>query len=162
MISFLERGLGAKDAIPRNSGASLANSRSISFSLIKWPLLLAALLVLLATWSRQGPGTVRPLQGKIPVASNGGALQDPAWYLNLVEHPDVRLQVGAERFTARARTADAGEKPPLWRLMTSIFPLYESYQTKTDRDIPLVILEPLSAEVGHHARGRHLQPESGA
>ncbi|GHE39867.1 nitroreductase [Streptosporangium violaceochromogenes] len=75
------------------------------------------------------------------VASNGGAPRHPAWYLNLVEHPEVRLQVGADRFTARARTATAEEKPPLWRLMTSIFPLYDTYQAKAGRDIPLVIME---------------------
>lgn len=75
------------------------------------------------------------------VASNGGASEHPAWYLNLVEHPEVGVQVGPDRFTARARTATAEEKPPLWRLMTSIFPVYDTYQAKADRDIPLVIME---------------------
>ncbi|MEV8630697.1 nitroreductase family deazaflavin-dependent oxidoreductase [Streptosporangium sp. NPDC051023] len=77
------------------------------------------------------------------VASNGGSPQHPAWYLNLAAHPDVVVQVGPDRFAARARAADAAEKQPLWRLMTSIFPLYESYQAKADRDIPLVIMERL-------------------
>lgn len=75
------------------------------------------------------------------VASNGGAPRHPAWYLNLVEHPEAGLQVGPDRFTARARTATAEEKPPLWRLMSSIFPLYDTYQAKAGRDIPLVIME---------------------
>ncbi|GGK81397.1 nitroreductase [Planomonospora parontospora subsp. parontospora] len=77
------------------------------------------------------------------VASNGGAPRHPAWYLNLVEHPDVFLQVGPEKFAARARVATAEEKPPLWRLMASVFPRYDDYRARTDRDIPLVILERL-------------------
>ena len=75
------------------------------------------------------------------VASVGGSAKHPAWYLNLREHPEVELQVGAERFPARARTADETEKPRLWSQMTSIWPAYEGYQRKTRRDIPVVILE---------------------
>lgn len=77
------------------------------------------------------------------VASNAGASRHPAWYLNLSEHPDVALQVGADRFTARARTATPEEKAQLWRLMTGIFPLYDTYQAESERDIPLVLLEVL-------------------
>jgi deazaflavin-dependent oxidoreductase (nitroreductase family) len=75
------------------------------------------------------------------VASVGGAAKHPAWYLNLVEHPEVEVQVGAERFAARARTATAEEKPRLWSLMAGIWPSYDGYQKKTRRDIPVVILE---------------------
>ncbi|NUW31767.1 nitroreductase family deazaflavin-dependent oxidoreductase [Nonomuraea sp. SMC257] len=77
------------------------------------------------------------------VASNGGDARHPAWYLNLIAHPEVGLQVGAEKFDARARVATAEEKAPLWRLMASIFPTYDDYQAKADREIPLVILERL-------------------
>ena len=75
------------------------------------------------------------------VASNGGAPNHPSWYLNLAENPQVELQVGAEIFTARARTAAAAEKPRLWQIMSAIFPQYDSYQAKAAREIPLVILE---------------------
>lgn len=75
------------------------------------------------------------------VASRGGAPTHPAWYLNLAEEPEVRVQVGAERFTARARTATPEEKPELWRTMAEIWPAYDEYQTKTTRDIPVVLLE---------------------
>jgi deazaflavin-dependent oxidoreductase (nitroreductase family) len=75
------------------------------------------------------------------VASNGGARNHPFWYLNLTAHPEVRVQVGADRFTARARTAGAEEKPRLWRVMTAIWPDYDRYQKRTSRDIPVVILE---------------------
>ncbi len=77
----------------------------------------------------------------IVVASKGGAPNHPSWYLNLVDEPRVHVQVGADRFTGRARTATPEEKPALWRKMASIFPNYESYQEKTDREIPVVIIE---------------------
>lgn len=75
------------------------------------------------------------------VASQGGAPEHPAWYLNLLAEPEVQVQVGAERFTARARTATPEEKPRMWRTMTAIWPSYDEYQTKTDREIPVVVLE---------------------
>ncbi len=77
------------------------------------------------------------------VASNGGAPNHPLWYLNLVENPEVELQVGADKFSARARTATGAEKARLWPLMSNIFPLYDKYQAKAGRDIPLVIVEPV-------------------
>ena len=77
------------------------------------------------------------------VASNGGAKKHPSWYLNLVANPEVRVQVAADTFSARASTASAREKPELWRSMAAIWPDYDTYQTKTQRDIPVVILEPL-------------------
>lgn len=79
------------------------------------------------------------------VASQGGAKRHPAWYLNLVDNPEVAVQVGADKFTAQARTANAKEKPRLWELMASIWPDYDSYQTRTKRDIPVVILERRSS-----------------
>jgi deazaflavin-dependent oxidoreductase (nitroreductase family) len=77
------------------------------------------------------------------VASNGGAAKHPNWYLNLVENPEVNLQVRADEFSARARTASPEEKLRLWQVMSKIFPMYDSYQAKTSREIPLVIVEPV-------------------
>lgn len=80
------------------------------------------------------------------VASNGGAAEHPLWYLNLLAHPEVEVQVGAEKFSARARPASAREKPRLWRLMNEIYPTYDSYQeraSKADRVIPVIILDPI-------------------
>lgn len=77
----------------------------------------------------------------VVVASRGGAPTHPAWYLNLVAEPEVRVQVGAEQFTARARTATPEEKPQLWQTMTAIWPAYDEYQSKTERDFPMVLLE---------------------
>ena len=79
----------------------------------------------------------------IIVASKGGAAKHPAWYLNLRDNPEVEVQVGSETFTARARTASPAEKQRLWPIMTAIWPAYDEYQTKTDRDIPVVVLEPV-------------------
>ncbi|MBO0827857.1 MAG: nitroreductase family deazaflavin-dependent oxidoreductase [Streptosporangiales bacterium] len=77
----------------------------------------------------------------VVVASKGGADEHPLWYLNLVADPTVQVQVRGDRFTARARTATAGEKARLWPAMAKEWPAYDDYQRKTDRDIPVVILE---------------------
>ncbi|MEU1387689.1 MULTISPECIES: nitroreductase family deazaflavin-dependent oxidoreductase [unclassified Nonomuraea] len=75
------------------------------------------------------------------VASKGGDPEDPQWYKNLLAHPDVEVQVKGDRFKARARTAAEEEKPAMWRTMTSTWPQYDEYQEKTDRRIPVVVLE---------------------
>ncbi|MQA87778.1 MAG: nitroreductase family deazaflavin-dependent oxidoreductase [Streptosporangiales bacterium] len=77
----------------------------------------------------------------IVVASYGGSPEHPYWYRNLTADPNVRLQVGADKFAARARTATPEEKPRLWSLMTSIYQPYDEYQAKTSREIPVVVLE---------------------
>ena len=77
----------------------------------------------------------------VAVASRGGAPRHPEWYRNLRVQPEVEVQVGAERFRARARTATPEEKPALWKLMTGIWPAYDEYQTRTSREIPVVVLE---------------------
>lgn len=75
------------------------------------------------------------------VASKGGANDHPAWYLNLVSDPAVHVQVGAEQFDATATTADESERTRLWPVMAAIWPDYDQYQTKTDREIPIVVLK---------------------
>ena len=75
------------------------------------------------------------------VASKGGAPEPPAWYLNLKVDPVVELQVWGDRFQARARDATPEEKPAMWEQMVSQWPAYEDYQAKTDREIPVVVLE---------------------
>ncbi len=75
------------------------------------------------------------------VASRGGDARHPAWYLNLAANPTVKVQVGPDKFAATARTATAAEKEKLWPIMTKVWPAYDEYQAKTDREIPVVILE---------------------
>jgi deazaflavin-dependent oxidoreductase (nitroreductase family) len=77
------------------------------------------------------------------VASLGGAEKHPVWYLNLVANPVVYVQVGSRKFQAIARTATAAEKPSLWKRVVAIWPDYANYQVKTEREIPVVILEPI-------------------
>jgi deazaflavin-dependent oxidoreductase (nitroreductase family) len=78
----------------------------------------------------------------VVVASNGGAKQHPNWYRNLTEDPDVRVQVGPDTFPALARTATSKERAELWPVMAAIWPEYDRYQTRTEREIPVVLLEP--------------------
>ncbi|CAN5870762.1 nitroreductase family deazaflavin-dependent oxidoreductase [soil metagenome] len=78
----------------------------------------------------------------VVVGSKGGAKSHPLWYLNLVAEPSVDVQVGPERFKADARTATGSERAELWRMMAEIFPTYDTYEQKTERQIPIVVLEP--------------------
>lgn len=80
------------------------------------------------------------------VASKGGAPTHPGWYLNVVANPEVSVQVHGDRFAARARTATPEEKPRLWEIMTRNWPNYDVYVTRTDRDIPVVVLEPVGGD----------------
>lgn len=104
-------------------------------------------LILTTTGHRSGESRKTPLiYGEhdgdfLVVASKGGAPEPPAWYRNLEADPEVAVQVRGERFAARARTATPEEKPELWRIMVGHWPAYDEYQEKTDRDIPVVVLE---------------------
>lgn len=77
----------------------------------------------------------------VVVGSAGGSDESPNWLLNLVVEPRVRVQVGSETFPARAYTAGEDDRKRLWPVMTAIWPDYDAYQQRTDRVIPLVILE---------------------
>jgi deazaflavin-dependent oxidoreductase (nitroreductase family) len=104
-------------------------------------------LILTTTGRRSGEERSTPLiyqrhgDDYLVVASKGGSPEPPAWYRNLQADPEVRVQVKGDRFAARARTARPDEKPELWQTMTAVWPAYDEYQTKTDREIPVVVLE---------------------
>ena len=104
-------------------------------------------LLLTTTGRRSGDQRTTPLiyapagDSYTVIASKGGSDEPPAWYLNLSDNPEVEVQVKGDRFKARARTAGAEEKPELWRRMTAEWPSYDDYQKKTDREIPVVVLE---------------------
>ena len=106
-----------------------------------------SVLLLSTTGRRSGEEHTTPLiygmsgNDYVIVASKGGAPDPPDWYLNLSEHPEVQVQVLDDRFTARARTATPEEKPQLWEQMVGHWPDYDAYQSRTDRDIPVVVLE---------------------
>jgi deazaflavin-dependent oxidoreductase (nitroreductase family) len=75
------------------------------------------------------------------VASKGGSPEPPDWYLNLEADPEVEVQIKGDKFRAKARTATPAEKPAMWQHMIEAWPDYSTYQTKTDRNIPVVVLE---------------------
>ncbi len=79
------------------------------------------------------------------VASLGGAPEHPAWYLNLLADPVVTLQDKAVKKRYRAHTASGEEREQWWARAAAVWPDYNTYQTKTDRQIPIVILEPLES-----------------
>jgi proline iminopeptidase len=77
----------------------------------------------------------------VVVASKGGAPEHPGWYANLAKTPEVELQVRDEVFPAHARVADGEERERLWKLAAQQWPAYDDYAKKTDREIPVVVLE---------------------
>jgi len=81
-------------------------------------------------------------QDYVVVASKGGAPENPGWYRNLVAHPDVAIQVRDKVIPVQARTGTAADKKRVWPIMTAQWPDYDSYQAKTSRDIPVVLLRP--------------------
>ena len=76
------------------------------------------------------------------VASKGGHPRNPAWFHNLVANPDTTVQVGSERRAVHVRVADPEERARLWPKVVDLYSGYRDYQERTDREIPLVILEP--------------------
>lgn len=82
----------------------------------------------------------------VVIASQGGAPTHPQWYRNLVATPSVDVQIEGERFAAVARTAEGAERDRLWALMTGLWPNYEAYRARTDRVIPVVVLERADKE----------------
>ena len=107
----------------------------------------ATTLLLTTTGRRTGRPTTTPLiyaeaDGVfVVVASKGGAPTDPGWYRNLAKNPDVQVQIKGDAFSARARTATGAERDRLWELATRQWPDYDEYQTRTERQIPVVVLE---------------------
>lgn len=105
------------------------------------------ILLLHTTGRRSGKEYTHPLifreydGGYLIVASKGGAPEPPDWYRNIEANPEVTVQIKGDRFRAKARTATPEEKPAMWRHMVQVWPDYENYQRKTDREIPVVVLE---------------------
>jgi deazaflavin-dependent oxidoreductase (nitroreductase family) len=76
------------------------------------------------------------------VASNGGSPTHPDWYHNLKANPETTIQVGSRRIPVRARVATPAERKRLWPKAVAAWNGYEGYQKRTEREIPLVVLEP--------------------
>ena len=106
-------------------------------------------LLLLTKGRRSGKSITVPLiygeagDGRyVIIASRGGTPTHPDWYLNLTADPDVKLQVGTERFSAAASTCEDSGRDALWQKMAAIYPPYDAYQSMTKRQIPVVVLTP--------------------
>ena len=108
----------------------------------------APVLLLTTTGRRSGLPRTTPLLYLVEgdalalVASNGGSPAHPAWFLNLEASPDVAVQVKRERRQMRARRAAPEERERLSPKLLALYPPYESYQRRTSREIPVVVLEP--------------------
>ena len=106
-------------------------------------------LLLTTTGRKSGEKFVFPLfygttgDSYFVIASKGGAPQHPGWYRNILADPDVEVQVGTERMRARARTAAGDERAQLWEKALQFWPPYADYQRKTERQIPVVVLDPV-------------------
>ena len=107
----------------------------------------STVLLLTTTGRRSGEPRTTPLiyaqdgDRYVIVGSKGGAPEHPGWYGNLTKTPNVELQVGDEVFPARARTASGEERERLWRIANEVWLHYDEYARKTDREIPVVVLE---------------------
>ena len=76
------------------------------------------------------------------VASKGGYEKSPAWFYNLKANPDTTVQIGSQVRRVRAHVADEAERKRLWPKAVEVYPSYQQYQDRTDRKIPIVVLEP--------------------
>ena len=106
-------------------------------------------LLLTTTGRKSGKSLLLPLiyrptgdGGYCIIASKGGAPSHPAWYLNLEADPNARIQVATDKFDAVARVAEGDERERLWKLMVDYYAPYTDYQAATDREIPVVVLDP--------------------
>lgn len=109
-----------------------------------------ASLLLTTTGRKSGEKYIFPLfygmagNSYIIVASKGGAPDHPSWYKNLVAHPEVEVQAGTKKLKARARTVSGEERARLWKEALKFWPPYADYEKKTDREIPVVVLDPIN------------------
>ena len=94
-------------------------------------------------WRRTALIYGRDGENYVIVASQGGAPTHPMWFLNLRDNPEAEIQVGPDKIKVVARAAEGEERRRLWDEMAIIWPDYNVYQTKTDRQIPVVVLEPI-------------------
>ena len=110
----------------------------------------STILILTTTGRKTGEQHSTPLifaidgDNAVIVASKGGAPEHPGWYRNLVKNREVEVQIKGDRFRARARDAEGEERERLWRRMNEVWPHYDEYQERTERRIPVVVLERLA------------------
>jgi proline iminopeptidase len=107
----------------------------------------APIAILFTTGRTSGEQRTNPLifgrdgDDVVLVASKGGAPEHPGWYRNLRKHPEAEIQIMGDRWRVRARDAEGDERERLWERMNEIWPHYDEYATRTERTIPVVVLE---------------------
>jgi F420H(2)-dependent quinone reductase len=112
-------------------------------------MLGSPVLLLVATGRKSGRRRTTPLlyledgDRYVIVASNGGAAKHPVWWLNLRANPDATVEIGGRKTRVRATEAQGAEKARLWKELVRMYPSYENYQERTDREIPVVLLDPI-------------------
>ena len=105
------------------------------------------LLLLHTTGARTGQARTNPLayladgDRFVVFATKAGAPRNPDWYHNVIAHPEVTIEVGTETFPVRARVATGGEREELWARQVALFPAFGDYGERTERAIPVVVLE---------------------
>ncbi len=113
------------------------------------PALVVPSLLLTTTGRKSGERFIFPLfygqagDSYFIIASKGGAPEHPGWYRNLLADPHVEIQVGTARMRARARVATGEERARLWEKALEFWPPYADYQRNTEREIPVVVLDPV-------------------
>jgi deazaflavin-dependent oxidoreductase (nitroreductase family) len=106
-------------------------------------------LMLTTTGRKSGDKYMFPLyygdygNGYIIVASKGGAPEHPGWYRNLLANPEAEVMVGTKKLKVKARTVSGEERAKLWQQALKFWPPYADYAKKTDREIPVVVLDPV-------------------
>jgi deazaflavin-dependent oxidoreductase (nitroreductase family) len=107
----------------------------------------ATALLLTMTGRKSGEERTIPIiftqvgDAQVIIASKGGAPEHPVWYLNLLAEPRVKVQIKGDKFDAIARTATSPEREKLWAEAIKQWPSYDVYQSRTNREIPVVVIE---------------------
>jgi deazaflavin-dependent oxidoreductase (nitroreductase family) len=140
-----------RTTIPANFNEELIDQfRTNRGTMVEGPFKGGPLLLLTTTGAKSGKTRTNPLaytrdgERYVVIASKGGSPTNPDWYHNVVAHPDVTIEVGPERFAARASIAQGAERDRLYDAQAAIMPGFAEYQRKTTRRIPVIVLEPLS------------------
>ncbi len=138
----LRRLMGVHTFLYRVSGGRLGH---------RVPGLAAPMLLLDHVGAKSGAKRTSPLL-YIPdgdriaiIASKGGYPKSPGWFHNLRANPETTVQIGTERRSVRARVTEGEERRRLWDRAVELYPTYGDYQLRTEREIPVVVLEPLDA-----------------
>ena len=111
----------------------------------------APLLLLHSTGAKSGQDRVAPVMYRqvgddlAVFASKAGAPDNPDWFHNLVANPDASVEVGTDTVEVRARVTEGDEREEIWEAQKAEYPGFAEYEAKTDRQIPVVVLEPVRA-----------------